>query len=621
MHRLLTYFVLLLLSLFLILCRQTQKEFRFAWLTDSHVSVTSTGEDDLKTAVSDINSLGNIDFVLVTGDITDMNIDDNLLKAKNALDELTMPYYIIPGNHDTKWTDSGNSNFFDLWGNDKFIFDYASIKFIGMHQGLELRMADGHFAPHDLRWLDSILTNLPDKIQPIIFVTHYPIDPSIDNYDVFLDKINGYNFRMILHGHGHRNRLSDYYGIPGVMGRSSLRARDEIGGYTIAEVNFDSIYFSERTTDVKTSKPWAKLPLLEPFYPIHADEIIRPNFTVNDSFPEIHPKWIFESHNLMAASPVISGNKIFVGDAAGNMYALSKENGKELWQYNTGNKIYGTAAVSENWLVFSCADGIVYCLDALNGDLQWIHKTTRPNVAVPVIENNIVYIGGSDGTFWAIDLKDGELIWKFEGIKGYIESKPLIYNEKVVFTAWDQTVYALDKRDGSLVWTWAEGRPHLIYSPAACWPVAANGKIFITAPDRYMTAIDAENGKTVWRSKKFEVRETLGISENGKLVYGQCMRDTVFAVDTRSKAFKLFWIKNFNFGYDIAPSMLQSKSGTVFFGTKNGLIIAFDEKSGVLRWKYKFGNTLINTVTPIESNQVLFSNMDGQVVLLNKFQF
>ena len=36
------------------------------------------------------------------------------------------------------------------------------------------------------------------------------------------------------------------------MGRSNLRAKDKIGGYTIAEIKNDSIYFSERTPTIKT---------------------------------------------------------------------------------------------------------------------------------------------------------------------------------------------------------------------------------------------------------------------------------------------------------------------------------------------------------------------------------
>ncbi len=617
MNRQLTFFALLLMTLFFVSSCENQQAFRFAWLTDIHVAAGSSGEDDLKAAVSDINALGNIDFVLATGDISEINIGDNLQKAKAALDGLNMPYYIIPGNHDTKWTDSGNGNFLSLWGDDKFTFEYDGIKFIGMHEGPELRMADGHFAPNDLRWLDSLLSNLPDKKQSLVFVTHYPIDSSIDNYDVFLDLIKGYNFRMILHGHGHRNRLSSYDGIPGVMSRSLLRGRKETGGYTIASVKHDSIYFSERTTGVETGEPWARLPLLKPFYQVQTDSIVRPDFSINDSFPNVRSQWVFDSHTLMTASPVIAGDVVFAGDAAGTMYALSMRDGKELWRYRTGKKVCGTAAVSSSRLVFSCADSNVYCLDAHNGAVLWTYKTAAPNVAVPVIEDAIVYIGGSDGIFRSIDLNSGRLLWKFEGVKGYVETKPVIYKNNIIFTAWDQTVYALDKRNGSLVWTWAEGRPGLLYSPAACWPVVSDGKVFIVAPDRYMTAINAETGKTVWRSNRYEVRETLGVSESGKLVYGECMHDTVFAVNARRRKFSPAWAKSFHYGYDIAPSMLQSKDGTVFFATKNGLIVAFDESGGGLKWKHKYGNTLINTVTPVDANRVVFSNMDGRVVLLN----
>ena len=117
-------FVLLILSVgfFFISACSHQHLFRFAWFSDTHISGTSSGEDDLSAAVRDINQLGNIDFVIVSGDITDLNIGNYLQKTKNVLDELNIPYHIIPGNHDTKWTDTGNQNFVDLWGADKFTF-------------------------------------------------------------------------------------------------------------------------------------------------------------------------------------------------------------------------------------------------------------------------------------------------------------------------------------------------------------------------------------------------------------------------------------------------------------------------------------------------------------------
>ena len=94
------------------------------------------------------------------------------------------------------------------------------------------------------------------------------------------------------------------------------------------------------------------------------------------------------------------------------------------------------------------------------------------------------------------------------------------------------------------------------------------------------------------------------------------MTDSVVAFAANVGKPKIIWAEDFGYGYDIAPSMPVEKDGTLFWGTKNGLIIAADAVSGELKWKYKFENYLINTVTPVSAGQVLFSNIDGNIGLL-----
>ena len=192
----------------------------------------------------------------------------------------------------------------------------------------------------------------------------------------------------------------------------------------------------------------------------------------------------------------------------------------------------------------------------------------------------------------------------------------MIYNGKVVFGAWDGNLYALNKISGAEEWVWSNGRKSPLFSPAACWPVAANGKIFFAAPDRFVTAVDAKKGKTIWRNNNWKFRETAGLSENGQFVYARSMTDSVVCFDTSAEEAKIVWANDFGYGYDIAPSMPVERDGTLFWGTKNGLIIAVDATSGELKWKHRIGNYLINTVTPVDDHNVLFSNADGIVGLL-----
>jgi len=607
-------YILTALILFFYQAAYSEK-FQFAWFTDTHIAQSGTAAADLRAVVKDVNSRDSISFVIVSGDITDLNINDDLLLAKTILDSLNMPYYIIPGNHDTKWSDTGNQNFKDFWGDDKFVFDYEGYKFIGIHQGPILHMTDGHISPKDLRWLEKMLKNLDDKNQPIIFVTHYAVDQSIDNYDRFLDIIKPYKVKMILHGHGHRNRSANYCGIPGIMSRSTLRAKQESAGYTLVKLNDTNARFYERLSIGKNLGIWHNQALNQRIE-IQDSLIVRPNFSVNDSFPQVQVKWKFESGNLITGSPVIEINKVLIADDAGFIYALDINNGKKLWKYSCPAAVYASGAASEGRVVFPCLDGTVYCLNIANGRLLWKYKTQKAVQAIPVIENGNVYIGGSDHKFRAIDLKSGEFLWVYNNVKGYIQSKPLIYKGKVIFGAWDQTIYALNKSNGALAWKWSDVRAHDLYSPAACHPVAGDNKIYAASPDRFLNAIDAESGKTIWRSNKYKVRESAGISENGSRVYAKCMNDTMFAVSTKTGRPEYEWIKNFDYGYDHTPSMIMEKDGTAFVSVRYGMLFAFDGGSGAIKWKYKYGNTFINTILPLDENSVLITNMDGDAALI-----
>src|SRR4051812_7295214 len=98
--------------------------FRFAWLSDTHVGST-TGEQDLRAAVRDINSLTGLSFVVISGDVTEYGSREQLGLAKETLDGLKLPCHVVPGNHDCKWSESGATDFPRLWKEDRFVFEHG----------------------------------------------------------------------------------------------------------------------------------------------------------------------------------------------------------------------------------------------------------------------------------------------------------------------------------------------------------------------------------------------------------------------------------------------------------------------------------------------------------------
>ena len=611
----------LLVCLLPFMAQAQQIAFRFAQLTDIHLSPSNPNPtEDLLRSIAQINATDSIDFVLVTGDITEEGDRATMEKVKSCLDLLKVKYYVALGNHETKWSDSGCTAFGEIFGGERFDFEHKGFLFLGFNSGPLMRMAYGHVVPQDIRWMTERMnqynTGDPQQNKPVILVTHYPmIEGDVDNWYEVTDAVRPYNIRLFIGGHYHRNRDLRYDGIPGVLMRSNLRDKDGKPGYGIYEITKDSIrVYTQRIGEPK--KQWAGFSLTESYYERNGKAEKYPDFSVNKEYPQVKEQWITKTGVGIYCSPAVEKDKVFIGDDMGYLTAYALKDGKALWRFQSGKRIVGTPAVSEGIVVFGSADCKIYGLNAQNGNLLWTVETSEPVLGAVTIDNGTAYIGASDHTFRAINTCNGEIKWTFTGVKGYIETKPLVTDSKVIFGAWDNTWYALNKADGRELWKWTGGLTRMHFSPAAVWPVAAEGKVFITDPQRAMTAIEIETGNTVWRTFQSMVRETIGLSEDGERIYSKTMNDSIVCYSTKGSHPHELWASNVGFGYEHAPSMQVEKDGIVFGSTKEGLIFALEAKTGKVLWKHKIGNSLISTVVPLSGNRILFTATGGEAGLL-----
>ena len=107
------YIVLFLLNVSIVVLAASTTTFKFALVTDTHIGSPDNNEDLIRT-VEDINSISEISFVIVSGDVTEFGSFEELKRAKDILDNLKVPYYSIPGNHDANWSESGQTIFKSL---------------------------------------------------------------------------------------------------------------------------------------------------------------------------------------------------------------------------------------------------------------------------------------------------------------------------------------------------------------------------------------------------------------------------------------------------------------------------------------------------------------------------
>ena len=622
---------------FLLLCVMTAAAaqtapVRFAYLSDIHICEGNPRIDNLRRCIADINSQPDIQFTLFGGDITEFGADHEIRMTKAMLDSLEHPYWIVAGNHDAKWSESGCNTFAKVFGYEQFEFETGGVKFLGSNCGPNMRMAPALLPHESLVWLDSVMTATPQS-QPVIFVNHYPQDTSILNYFQVMNTLKKGNIQLLIGGHWHMNKVLDYEGVPGILGRSPDRGREV--GYNIIDIADGVFSIHERilvdkegnVIKPRDGEPWytqrfSAAPQYEPDRAAGRDNpyglpLDYPflKFDVNRAYPQVQEIWRSQDEGDIGCGAVNAGNFVLYANEAGVVKALDARTGREVWRFSTEGKVFSTPAVWKKRVVIGSSDGYIYCLSLKNGKLCWRFRCDKSVLASPVIFKGIAYVGSSDHVFRAINVRNGKLVWSREGIAGFVECKPYIDREQLVFGDWANTLYSLDPRSGTVQWTWQTKGSRML-SPAAVYPVKANGKIFLVTPERKTYALDAGTGKQLWVHAGG--RESIGLSPDGATIYVKTMFDSVQAYSTISDVPELRWEAHPGFGYEIAPtpSACSADGRLVFVPTDKGNLFCLNAADGSVVWKHKISVALINSIVPLPEHQLLVATMDGVVTRL-----
>lgn len=234
---------------------------RFAQISDTHIRPNHSTISDLSRSVRQINAMDSVDFVILTGDITHKGDKESLMLAKALLDSLIIPYYIIPGNHDTKFGTQCINDFIDVFGAENFLLGRSDIVFVGLNTG-QLGVSEGSVSAENMLWLDSVLQTIPDEKVKFL-VTHHPIqEGDITNWQELGDMIVKYKIDYILSGHYHINMLFDCFGIPDVITRTNQSNEVRCSGFSLITISGDTIKWEECSSD-GVKNIWLELPFVK----------------------------------------------------------------------------------------------------------------------------------------------------------------------------------------------------------------------------------------------------------------------------------------------------------------------------------------------------------------------
>jgi 3',5'-cyclic AMP phosphodiesterase CpdA len=168
--------------------------------------------DDAWAAVSRLNRIEDLAFVVQVGDFTDLGRSDEFEQMAGVFSALEAPWFVVVGNHDLL---GNGGNIFDaLFGPRNNDFTYQRTRFVLLDTNSR-EYGFGAGVP-DLDWLAGRLAPGPDHDRVVLFSHVWPwssdFDPGLR--DAFVEQLGEAGVALSLHGHDHSYAAEVHEGVP-----------------------------------------------------------------------------------------------------------------------------------------------------------------------------------------------------------------------------------------------------------------------------------------------------------------------------------------------------------------------------------------------------------------------
>jgi outer membrane protein assembly factor BamB len=247
--------------------------------------------------------------------------------------------------------------------------------------------------------------------------------------------------------------------------------------------------------------------------------------------------WTWVKSFFVAADPnrqIVGGisaehGLLLVATYAGEVMALSKETGDELWRKQLPGEVVSAPRTNGVVVAAQTVNGKLFALDAKTGEQLWFYDNPPPVLTLrgtpsPIVTDTAIYAGFSNGRMMAFNPDNGLILWeqRIASPKGRselermvdIHASPLIKDGVIYVGTFQGRISALARGTGSPLWG-QDG------STSESMALSAD-KLFVAHADGKLVAYSSTTGEQVWSNEKM-LRRIL----NGPQVFG----DYVAVVD------------------------------------------------------------------------------------------
>lgn len=296
--------------------------------------------------------------------------------------------------------------------------------------------------------------------------------------------------------------------------------------------------------------------------------------------------WVWLKSFVVAGDPnrqIVGGiaaenGLLLVATYAGEVMALSKETGDELWRKQLPGEVVSAPRTNGSVVAAQTVNGKLFALDAKTGQQLWFYDNPPPVLTLrgtpsPIVTDTAIYSGFSNGRMMAFNPANGLILWeqRVASPKGRselermvdIHSSPLIKDGVIYVGTYQGRISALARGTGKPLWG---------QDGSTSESMALSGdKLFVSHADGKLVAYNSVTGEQLWSNEKM-LRRLL----NGPQVFG----DYVAVVDFKG----YLHVVNQSDGEFVARTRVDRKGArapmltdgeTLYVYTNRGKLIAF----------------------------------------------
>jgi len=284
--------------------------------------------------------------------------------------------------------------------------------------------------------------------------------------------------------------------------------------------------------------------------------------------------WLFRADGPLDTAPRLRGGVLYFGSRDTHIYAISAQNGEQLWKTKAGglSEVTSSPGVTGTVVIVGTLDGGVFAFDLATGQPKWSFATRGFVRSAPEIDEAAERgcVASADGTVYGFSTSSGTVTWKMPAGSSISADAARKANLAIYVTERGK-VLALDVVTGEVAWERETG-------VGAVGIALADNVAVVASSSGEVRGLDAESGEIIWTKVARGKLNSPPVAVHGQVLVATHLGEVaVFQARTGTEVRRIELPEE-------ASAHLAAQDNLLVAATEGGTVFAIDFAKGEVIW-------------------------------------